>query len=115
MIEKIKDSVDGLNDSVHSYGKSTYEYYKLSLFKKSMKTTVSLSRVLLLGSVALLFLFFLSFGVALWLGELLGNASYGFFIVAGVFLILFILAAVFGKNILERKILTSGSKIFFND
>ena len=115
MIDNFKNNVDELNDHIHAYIKSTFEYYKIDFFKKSMKTTVSFSRVLLLGTVVVLFLFFFSFGLALLLGELLGNLSYGFFIIAGIFLILLILVLVYGKKMIERKVLRSGSKIFFND
>lgn len=115
MIDDIKNNVDELNDHIHNYTKSTFEYYRMDFFKKSMKTTVSFSRVLLLGIIVVLFLFFLSFGLALLLGEILGNTSYGFFIMAGLFLVLLALVAVYGKKMIERKVLRSGSKIFFND
>lgn len=115
MIDNIKNNVDELNEHIHSYVKSTFEYYKIDFFKKSMKTTVSLSRILLLGMVAVLFLFFFCFGLALLLGEFLGDLSYGFFIMSGVFLILLILVIVYGKKMVERKVLRGGSKVFFND
>jgi len=115
VIDDLKDNVDELNDNIHAYIKSTFEYYKLDIFKKSMNTTVSLSRVFLIGGIALLFLFFLSFGLALFIGDQLGNQSYGFFIMAGFFLIVLLLVRKYGRKILERKILKTGSKIFFND
>tara|TARA_R110000850_G_scaffold271031_2_gene404809 strand:+ start:201441 stop:201788 length:348 start_codon:yes stop_codon:yes gene_type:complete len=115
VLEQIGDNVDEMNDNIQAYIKSTIEYYKLDLYKKSMKGVVSATRTLLLSGVALLVLFFISFAVAVLIGEETGSPSIGFFIVGGFYLLVMLLIAIFGRKTLERIILTSTSKNIFND
>lgn len=115
MLDHLENNVDDVNDKVEAYVKTSFQYYKLDFYKKSMKSVVSLSRLLLIFAFALVTLFFLSFAVALLIGEAIGNDSYGFFYVAGFYLLLMLIIAIFGKKPLEKMLLTSTSKIFFND
>jgi fatty acid desaturase len=65
------------------YGKTSYELVKLKAMDKTTEAVSSLlPRAIVLyviGSVIL----FISLGLALWLGELLGKTYWGFFAVAG--------------------------------
>lgn len=115
MFEKITDNVEDVQENLESFVKNSIEFHKLDIYKKTTKTFVSVLRLSLLGSIALLLLFFVSFGVAYLIGEVYGSTSDGFFIVAGFYLLVFILVAIFGKKRLERVVLKSTSKIFFND
>lgn len=115
MLEQIGDNVEEMNDNIQAYIKSTIEYYKLDLYKKSIKGVVSAARTLLLSGVALLVLFFLSFAVAVLLGEEMGSPSIGFFIVGGFYLLVMLFIALFGRKTIERIILKSTSKNIFND
>ncbi|NCT18260.1 MAG: hypothetical protein GW771_08485 [Flavobacteriia bacterium] len=115
MIDKIANNIDEMNDNVQMYIKRSVEYYKLDFYKKSTKSVASLMRVFLLGSVAFLVIFFISFALAIFIGDELGNASYGYFIVAGFYLFILLLIAIFGKKPIQTLILKSTSKIFFND
>lgn len=115
MLEKITDNVEDAQKNMESFVKSSIDYHTLKLYKKTAKLLVSILKVSLLGSIALLFLFFASFGVAYLIGQSLDNLGYGFFIVAGFYVLIFILAAIFGKKQLEKIVLKSTSKNFFND
>lgn len=115
MIDRITDNVEEVNDSIQSYVKSTIEYYKLSIYKKAIKSAASLTRVFVKLGIAFFIVLFLSFGAAVLIGEELGNASHGYFIVAGFYFLIFILAIIFGKKTIEKILLNSTSKIFFND
>lgn len=115
MLDQIENNVDEMNDNVQAYVKATVEYYKLDFYKKSMKGVVSASRILLISGFALLVLFFLSFAVAILIGEETGSPSLGFFIVGGFYLLVMLLIAIFGRKPIARIILTSTSKTFFND
>lgn len=115
MLDHLENNVDNLNDDIQGYVKKSVEYYKLDFYKRSMKSVISIARILLISGVGLLVLFFLSFAVAIFIGDEVGNSSYGFFIVGGFYLIVLLLIAIFGKKVLEKTILTNTSKIFFND
>jgi hypothetical protein len=70
-----------------SYANTRYELSKL----KSLEVTNAIATSLLSRSIIAititLFLLFVNVGIALLLGELLGRTYYGFFIVAGVYLL----------------------------
>ena len=81
------DILKTLIDSVKDFGKTSYELFKLQTLDK-VSGAISAT---ILGSVTffitIFLFFFLSTGVAIWLGELLNHMYYGFFIVAFFYLI----------------------------
>ncbi|WP_339611255.1 phage holin family protein [uncultured Planktosalinus sp.] len=115
MFEKITNNVEGIQDHLESYIKNSTEYYRLDIYKKSTKTFIAILRILLLGAIALLLLFFLSLAVAFLIGEAYGNISYGLLYVAGFYLLVFIFAWIFSRKKLEKTVLKNTSKTFFND
>ncbi len=83
--------IETLIDKVEAYGKSTYELSKLRSVEKTTKVaTVLISKISFLLMTSM-FVFVFSLGVAYYLGELLGKLYYGFFIVAGFYLLLAII------------------------
>jgi hypothetical protein len=80
-------SIESLFEQVESYSKTTYELSKLKLLETI--TIVVTSMLPRLGVIIMLSLFalVLNIGIALYLGEILGKSYYGFFIVAGFYLI----------------------------
>jgi hypothetical protein len=80
-------SIESLFERVEAYSKTTYELAKFKL----LETTIIVVTALLprLGVILMIFLFalVLNIGIALFLGELLGKSYYGFFIVAGFYLV----------------------------
>lgn len=80
-------SIESLFEKVESYSKTTYELSKLKLLETI--TIVITSMLPRMGVIMMMSLFalVLNIGIALYLGELLGKSYYGFFIVAGFYLI----------------------------
>lgn len=109
--ENLSESGEKLQDFI----KNSAEYYKLRLFKSSMKFTTSLTNMLLLGSVFMLFLLFFSFAIAFWIGEALGHIEYGLFIVGGFYLLLFILLLLFARPVIEKKLLMKFSELMVQE
>merc|ERR1711974_559637 len=95
--------------------KNSAEYYKLRLFKHAMKLSTSLINMLALGGIFMLFLMFFSFGIAMWLGRILDSMLYGFFIVAAVYLVIFLLILFFGKKYIDKAILSKFSELVVGD
>ncbi|GEQ84882.1 competence protein [Patiriisocius marinistellae] len=109
--KELTDNINSTSDKAQEYLENTAEYLKLRLFKSSMKFATSLINMLLLGSIGILLFMFLSVGLALYLNTLLDSASAGFFIIAGIYLLGFILIAIFGKNFITRRILSKFSEL----
>jgi hypothetical protein len=80
--------LESLLDKAKEYGITTFELAKLKAIDKSTDIVSSLVPSLIFLLLTGTFLLFLNLGLALWLGEVLGKTFYGFFIVAGFYIIL---------------------------
>jgi hypothetical protein len=79
--------IDPLIEKAEVYGKTSFELLKLKALDKTadvVSTFVSRSSAILLLSM---FTVIVNIGIALWLGDILGKAHYGFFCVAGFYAI----------------------------
>ncbi len=80
--------LEDLLDSAEEYGKTSFELLKLKALEKSsdlVSSVIPHSVVLILISS---FMLFFNLGLAFWLGEIMGRAFYGFFMVAAFYVIL---------------------------
>lgn len=90
-----------LIDRVEDYGNSTIEFLKLNAIDKSAEVVSSLvSRIVLIITIAMSFLI-VNIGIALWVGKLLGDSFYGFFVIGGFYTILALLLHVFRSFLIE--------------
>ena len=75
--------IESLFERAEDYSRTTVELLKLQAIDKTADVVSSLiSRMAVFITVALSVLI-VNIGLALWIGELLGNAFYGFFIIGG--------------------------------
>lgn len=114
-IFNISKHINAVSDDAKAYFESSIEYYKLDIFKKSMSGAVSLVNLLVTGSIFIIFILFISVGLAIIIGESLNSVSYGYFIMGGVYLLVFLLYRSFGKPFVTKIVLTKYSKIFFHE
>jgi len=77
------------------FGKINIELIKFKLFDRTVDVISSLIPPVVVFVLVASFLFFLSLGLALWLGEILGNAYLGFIIVAAFYGIMAMLVHFF--------------------
>lgn len=86
-METPENQIESLFTRLEAYSKTTIELSKLKLLETT--TTIVTALVPKLSVIIMLSLFalVLNIGIALYLGELLGKIYYGFFIVAGFYLI----------------------------
>ena len=97
-------TVEQLYDSVQSYSKVTYELSKL---KALDTTTVVVTTLITKLSVAIsvtLFTLVMNIGIAMMLGDMLGKAYYGYFIVAAFYLLLALIFHFFLKKWIQKPI-----------
>lgn len=107
---KISHRIDQLKVNIYDYVNTKLEYYELKLFEKATKSIAKLVKLLVYGSIFLMFLGFLSVGLAILIGRAIGDLSYGFFIVAGVYLVLFVCFMTFGKHFISNLLLRKFSR-----
>lgn len=85
-METTASAFDALYEKSENFSKTSYQLAKLKSLESS--TIVITSLISMLSVIIMITLFFLVFniGIALWLGDLLGKAYYGFFIIAMLYL-----------------------------
>jgi len=86
-MEAPSGSTEKLFESLETYSRTTFELAKLKALEAFSKGIAALLARLGVVIMVLLFVVLLSIGLALLLGDLLGKPYYGFFIVAGFYLI----------------------------
>lgn len=77
--------LDSLLETASDYGKTSLELVKLKTIDKTSDVVSSLIPHSVVFILIASFLFFLNLGIALWLGDILGKAFYGFFVVAAFY------------------------------
>jgi ABC-type multidrug transport system fused ATPase/permease subunit len=112
-LEEIRENLAEVDSDIRSYIENTGEYYKLQGFKIGMRSITSFAKMLMLGSIALLVLFMLSFAAAYGIGLWLDNTFLGFLFV-GLFYILMGIIFYLYRNLLDRLMLRKFSEYYFD-
>lgn len=87
-MENHASTLENLIKEVENYGKNTLELYKCNAVATTAEIFSDIFTKLILTLIIVLFLFMVNIGAALWIGELLNQPYYGFFIVALCYLVL---------------------------
>ncbi len=80
-----------------------------------MKGAISLVNLLVYGSLSLFVMLFISIGAAFWLNTFFEGAFVGFFIIGGVYGVILICMFIFGRKIIESKLLMSFSGLLYDE
>lgn len=84
-MENSTNIYETLLKSATDYGKTSFELVKLKALDKTADVVSSVIPHSVAFVLIVSFLLFVNFGLALWLGELLGKIYFGFFIVAAFY------------------------------
>lgn len=84
-MEENTKRIESLLDGAIEYGKTSFELAKLKAIAQASDAVSSFIPHSLVIIVIASSLFFLSVGVALWLGEILGKIFYGFFVLTAFY------------------------------
>lgn len=103
-MEDPKNIIDSLLERAADYGKTSYELVKLKVIDKASNGLSSIVPNTIVVILLITFFLFLNFGVAFWLGEILGQFFYGFFIVAAFYGLLTVILHVFLRKWLKKTI-----------
>jgi hypothetical protein len=80
-------SIESLLEKVADYGKTTYDLARLKTLDKTSDVASSLIPHSIVFVLFASFMLFANFGLAFWLGDILGNTYYGFFMVAAFYVV----------------------------
>lgn len=100
-MERKTTTLENLFDHVEQYGKTSFELYKHKAIYETAKLTSTLATRLILTIVVVLISLFASIGLALWLGDLLHKTYYGFFIVALLYALVWVILFLYKKSCLQ--------------
>ncbi|HAC25849.1 MAG TPA: hypothetical protein DCE81_13130 [Cytophagales bacterium] len=107
-MEGIKESIfkflrlDNLIRHLTGYVETRLELFKLEIKEEVARAIAHLVVLVFLVLFGLMLLLFLSIGVAQWLNAYLGQTATGYFVVGGVYFLLFLLFIIFKKPIDAR-------------
>lgn len=96
--------IETLFEKVQDYSKTTLELYKLNAIDKSADVASSLISRLAVFMVVALAVIIINIGIAIWIGQLLGNSSYGFFIIGGFYALIAIILHGYRHSFLKDPI-----------
>lgn len=90
-MENNTSTIEMLFERAEEYTRTTVELMKLQAVDKAADMTSSLLSRIVVSIVFVLFAFLFNIGLSLWVGEFLGKAYYGFFIVSSFYLLVAII------------------------
>jgi len=86
-MEEQATPIESLFEKAETYAKINLDLFKLKAIDKSADVVSTLVAKLAIIIVVLLIVLLLNIGLSLWIGELVGKSYYGFFIVAGFYVL----------------------------
>ena len=103
-----KDSViEALFERAKDYAETRGDLFRLKAIKKTSEVGSSLISNVIIGFLFSTFLIMFNIGIAFWLGDIFGATHYGFFALAGFYLIVGIIIYANRKKLLKSKIANS--------
>ena len=106
-MESTSEIMESVIEKVEAYGKTSFEILKLKAVDKTadvVSTTLSYGVIIFIASM---FTIVASFGVALWLGDLLGKTYYGLFCVAGFYAVLGVVLYIMKDTWIKKPVTNS--------
>ncbi|MEP7322152.1 MAG: phage holin family protein [Saprospiraceae bacterium] len=97
-------TIETLIETTEAYAKTSFQLAKIQI--QGIVTTI-LSRLIIrmvLVCVLLFFILLFNIGFALWLGEIIGKNYFGFFILAGFYLVLGLVVHLFLKDQIRNSV-----------
>ncbi len=98
-MENRSNLLENILENATQYGKTSLELLKLKALDKTTDAVSSFIpnsiTIYLISTVTI----FANIGLALWIGEILGKIYFGFFVVAGFYLLIVIIFLLFKKQI----------------
>ena len=94
-MEKTTHHIDELFSEAKDYVETKTELFKLKVADKTSDIVSSATSGIVIVLAVLFFFALLNIGIALWIGEAIGNSYSGFFIVAGFYALVALIVYLF--------------------
>ena len=91
--------VEMLIEKIEQYGKTNLELFRLKAIDKATDVFASVATRFVFFSIITLFFLLITIGLSLYIGDLLGKSYYGFFVMAGFYLVVGLLFYLFKQNL----------------
>ena len=101
-MEDNSNLIESLLERATEYSKTSYELVKLKALEKTSDVVSSFVPHYFVFVLIASFMLFLSLGLSLWLGEILGKIYYGFLVVAAFYGILGLMLHFFMQKWLKK-------------
>ncbi len=99
-----QSNIEALFSKTGDYLETRIDLFRLKTIDKTSEVVSSVVAQAVLLLVTTFFMLMLSIGAALWLGDLLGRTCYGFFILAGFYLLAGLIIYAFRRHWLKEPI-----------
>lgn len=99
--------IDTLIERATDYGKTSYELAKLRALDKTSEVVSSFLSHAVVVLIISLFMLLLNLGLAIWIGQLLGEIYFGFFVIAGFYGLTAILIYSFLRKWIKKTVSNS--------
>ena len=112
IFKDINQASEKLSDASQTYVKKSQEYYKLKIFQQLCESVSYVTKILIIGGLLFITLFFLAFAFAMFIGEIIGNTALGYVITA---LIMLAITAIvyFNRHYISNSVVRRLSTKFF--
>src|ERR1700741_1715756 len=90
-----------LLERAEQYGKTSVELFKLKAIEKTADVASSFVSNFIVLILIGMSVFIASMGISIWIGEILGHSYAGFFIVAGCYVLIGLLVAIFKRKLVK--------------
>lgn len=108
------DNIEALFDRAGDYAETRVDLWKLKAIQKTSEISGSIASKLVSLILILICVMILNIGIALYVGELLGKTYFGFFALAGLYLIAGLIFKAFGKKWVSGPVANSIIKKIYN-
>ena len=103
-MENCSESIEKLISKAEVYSKTTFEICKYNTIYRSADILSSMAVRIVLMGVFVLFSLFLNIGIALMLGEYLGQFYYGFFVMAVFYILVGFVFILFQQELIKNPV-----------
>ncbi len=108
-----KDHIEELFEKAGDYVETRVRLYKLKAVDKVSDVASTVISKLIVAVAVIFFVLMLNFGLAFLIGEALGKTFYGFFVMGGFYLLIWILFSTMQEKWFKTPIVNSIIKKFF--